>query len=277
MCGLAKVSESERDKLLLNAFHSDSMKGIFSILFEQEVYEGISDEVETKKYFPLQDVYAVIGICKILQDELACHTLNCSSVSDYINSQMFFAGQYQTGSKMLNSLENHPYLDNYITGRIDLKFLGGGDDESGNIEVLNLIDPMAEIKSPSWINKNGCGYVISSKSGAMTMTFRCRQTGTLIVTLRGLDVRNKEGKRIPFWIDYTMFQVNDVKIFDQIHTVCHDMPYQYRKDVQAEETVTLLIEWLPHDERNGAVADPSETNSARRSIWRKLYQRIRNK
>lgn len=279
MYKLAKVLKDEPDMLLRNAFRSDSMKGIFSILFDQEIYDQMLEETETRKYFPLQDVYAAIGVCKILQDELTYNTLICSSVSDYVKSQMSLERQYKPKLKILKSLANHPYLENYITGRIDVRFFGGGSG-SGSIEIISVSDPDAEITSPPWINKEGCGYVLSSKTGEIQVTFRCLHAGNLTVKLRGKDVRNKQGKRIPFWVDYTVFQVNDEKVFDQIHPVCHDLSWQYTKKVGPEETVTLLIEWQPHDETVGDTAEQNEKlikKKVLRSLWHKLGQRIRIK
>lgn len=143
-----------------------------------------------------------------------------------------------------------------------------------------MSDPDAEITSPPWINKEGCGYVLSSKTGEIQVTFRCLHAGNLTVKLRGKDVRNKQGKRIPFWVDYTVFQVNDEKVFDQIHPVCHDLSWQYTKKVGPEETVTLLIEWQPHDETVGDTAEQNEKlikKKVLRSLWHKLGQRIRIK
>lgn len=121
----------------------------------------------------------------------------------------------------------------------------------GSIEILDITDPEVAVTFPEWFNRDGCGCVLTSKSGAFRVVLCCRQSGTLNVKLKGLDVRDHEGGRIPFWIDYHTFWVNEEKIFDQIHTVCHDKPFAFSKDVRAQEIVSMFVEWEPHDERLG--------------------------
>lgn len=278
---LDKVPQGEPDALLKSVFRSDSIRGLFSILFDSKVYEGILEETEVRKYFPLQNVYAAIAICKILQDELTCNTLGCLFVSDYVKSQMYLTEREQEQVQIVKTLANHPYLDNYITGRVDFK-LPGEEDGMDSLEVVNVSDQKAAISAPAWINKKGCGYVVSSKAGIMRIVVRCKAAGELTVKLRGKDVRNKQGEKIPFWLDYSLFQVNGDIVFDKIHRICHDFPYEYKKNVQPGETVTVQVEWSPHDETTEDVAGKSiesaqEKATAAKHVKRSFWNRIARK
>ena len=80
------------------------------------------------------------------------------------------------------------------------------------------------------------------------MVFNVIEGGLILLNLRGLDFRaaNDKSKRIPYWIDYTKFAVNDDVIFEESTPIWHDSPYDYKFEAKAGEQVKISIEWLPH-------------------------------
>lgn len=65
---VSKVFPKDVNKFLLDIFNSDEIKNNFLIYYNENIYKNLYGDVKTRKYQPLQNVYVVIAICKIIQD-----------------------------------------------------------------------------------------------------------------------------------------------------------------------------------------------------------------
>ena len=75
---------------------------------------------------------------------------------------------------------------------------------------------------PDWFkNDEGVGIIIESQKNNIDIELKCIENGILMIKLRGQDVRNKEGERIPIYINYTKMLVNEKSIFKE-KLICHD-------------------------------------------------------
>ncbi len=119
-----------------------------------------------------------------------------------------------------------------------------------------ITDHDATISTPAWFAKNGKGYVIESQAGKLTMIIKCIRDGKLSITLRGRDVRDQAGEKIPFWIDFHSMTYNSEKIFDTTKPVWHNAPFSFSRTVEDGEIIMLRWEWGLHKpcERKGVTA-----------------------
>ena len=90
--------------------------------------------------------------------------------------------------------------------------------------------------------------VIQSYAGELKIVAKVSVPGQIRLGLLGLDVRQPDDKkkRVPYWIDYTKLTVNGQMIFDTLTPVWHNKPYRHTMDVEANEEITIEVEWLPH-------------------------------
>lgn len=129
---------------------------------------------------------------------------------------------------------------------------------SARIDILNmnapnntikLINPPEFIKVnfPSWFSTDkGKGAVIETNEKIVNLKFRCIKKGLLDITLRGPDVRDKLGNRVPNYVDFKSFKVNNEEIISENVTVWHDDPYIFKKKVNNGEIIELNFEWESH-------------------------------
>lgn len=137
-------------------------------------------------------------------------------------------------------------LKKYCTARIDIKNFG----EDADIIILNN-NLNSEFKRPSWFNdEDGNGYVIESCEGSLDLKIKCVNDGELKIWLRGIDIRDKNNKRFPVYIDYTNFSVNGKNIFNDSTLIWHDAAFMFSKDVFDSEELDIHIEWLPFNENS---------------------------
>ena len=141
------------------------------------------------------------------------------------------------------------FLKRYNTARIDIKNFGKKDN---NIEIIEKNDLNLDIIQPSWFDdSSGVGTQIHSDEGILDLKIKCINDGELRITLRSMDVRDRNGKRFPIYIDYTKFYINGECIFDSRISVSHDMCYNYIKDdVKDGEIIDMHIEWEPFDQNS---------------------------
>lgn len=140
-------------------------------------------------------------------------------------------------------------LGNCTTGRVDVKNAGA---DSNDLELLEISDVGARVWGPPRFAEGSRGYVVQSEAGELCLRLRCVGSGVLRVGLRGAGVLDADGKPIPFWIDFTKFQVDGKLVFEGVESVWHDHPFRFEKKVRDGEVVELSLAWEPHDERRSA-------------------------
>lgn len=112
--------------------------------------------------------------------------------------------------------------------------------------ILTNTNLKSEIERPDWLNDSlGSGIQIHSYLGVLDFKIKCINDGELKIYLRGIDFRDKNGKRFPVYIDYTKFSVNNESLIDGNELTWHDEPYIFSKLVRDSEIVEIHIEWMP--------------------------------
>ena len=230
------------EKLLKDAFYSDDVKNIILENYGTGVYRYISEDSKKRKYFPLTNIFPFLCICKIIKDASSPDIL---SPADFITDCASAHTENEGEAVSALSLCDHELLDFFITARVDIKNTGS---DSNSIKFTEISD-VTMIVSPDFLNKNGNGYVIHSKTGSLRIAFRCVQSGTLNVWLRAMYVCYADNSVIPVQIDYKKLAVDGEVIFDTIHTISHDKPFEYSKKVSDGKTVIIEAEWIPYDIR----------------------------
>lgn len=133
-------------------------------------------------------------------------------------------------------------LSKYRTARIDFKNKG---ITTNKIEIIENSDKNAKVTNFNYsIDEMGIGTQIQSEKGSINLKMKCINDGILDIRLRGVGFKLK-GERIPIYIKYTNFKINNKKILQEPITVWHDKPFYYKKNVKNMEIVDIYIEWKP--------------------------------
>ena len=147
------------------------------------------------------------------------------------------------------------FLEKYGTARIDIKNQG---TSSNNLMILDINDLNSKIDRPNWFKDFlGSGTQIHSSNGILNFKIKCVNDGELVIKLRGVDVRDKNGKRFPVYIDYTNFSVNGKNIINSNELTSHDYPYTFSKLVQDSEIVDIQVQWMPFNPSSEIKLDES--------------------
>lgn len=161
--------------------------------------------------------------------------------------------EYYEVKEMLYRLETlrnrqSEYTEGFIVhlmslARIDVVLTGKENKLS-----ISLSDKEALVTSPSWLQKNGVGYVIRSYKKYIKIVLEAVGNGNLEIKLKGPYVLNTDGttKNLPYWIDYTSFKVDDVEHLKEVCVVWHDRPWRFRKKVLGNSKLNVDISWRPH-------------------------------
>ncbi|MBR3141104.1 MAG: hypothetical protein IKF11_09635 [Methanobrevibacter sp.] len=133
----------------------------------------------------------------------------------------------------------------YFSSRIDIVNFG----EDCNVELIHNSDNSSDIGIPHWI-VGGSGIVVGSTSCSLDLVVKCIGDGDLKISFRTKDVRDKNKKRFPIYIDYTNISINDESILDDRKLVCHDTPVVYNKKVKDGEFLSIHAEWEPFSQNS---------------------------
>ncbi len=126
--------------------------------------------------------------------------------------------------------------------RIDIKLKGS----EVNLKVTPS-DKNTLVSKPSWFQKDGEGYVITSYKKNLKLRLETVGEGELIIYLKGMYVLNpKEKGAIPYWVDYTSFKLDGTEQLEEIKTQWHNAPYTLSRKVSGKKTFNAEISWQPH-------------------------------
>lgn len=153
-------------------------------------------------------------------------------------------GDDQIGVRFSNSTKSNvgfivDKLEKYNTARLDV--IVGGDD--AYLEIVE-IDDYVSISKPHWLSDFYSGFIITNKNNSIDFKIRCVGDGDLDIKLRGVDRKYKK-QRIPIYINYTKFLVNDKSVMENNNVVFHDKPFIHSKKVKNGEIIKIHVEWLP--------------------------------
>ncbi len=218
-------------------FDSTYIKKIFNLYFNDEIYYFAKNNAETANYHPLRHCYAVLAIAQVIR-EVEESKRKVPIIQNMDNA--IRCKEYNEETKEID-LRNHDYVNNLITARIDIK---NEADESNDIEIL-YIDKKVSVSNPQWFCSNGKGYVIHSQKGSLDICFKCIGDGKLAIYLRAKDVRDKNGKRLPIYVNYTSFKFNGHEILTESKAYSHDKPYKFEHKVNDGDSIIAHFEWEP--------------------------------
>ena len=134
-------------------------------------------------------------------------------------------------------------LIKYNTARIDVYLDSLGGDENTKLELID-IDDYANITKMSWLKNPDSGLSIKNRNNAINFELLCVDSGELTFKLRSMFFKVNDQK-VPIFINYTKFLINDEEILEVNKAADHDHPVIHTKKVKHGEKVKVHVEWTP--------------------------------
>lgn len=142
----------------------------------------------------------------------------------------------------ISDIEFPKIFSKYITARIDIKNEGLSNNQ---VEIIENSDLESIVLYPDWFkDEYGVGTQIQSKKGCINLKIKCINEGMLKISLRGIDFKNENDKRIPIYINYTNFNVNEENVILRKVSACHDKPITHIKPVKDSEILDISVKWM---------------------------------
>lgn len=124
--------------------------------------------------------------------------------------------------------------------RFDLKNSG---NEFNRINILDN-DNSLHIDFPSWfMDHQGQGCKIEGDVNKLNLKFQCVNDGNLRFYLKSVDYRNSQLVRLPIYINFTTFKLNDELIFNEDKFVWHDQPYTFEISSKDKDIFNIYLEF----------------------------------
>ena len=226
-------STSDPNKFIEDIFYSKQFRKDFENYYSPKIYNKIKTIAKTKKRHPLTEVHSAIAIMKIIKD-IEFNQYNRYATSfDWLNT--FDIGSNDDDYGLPENMKK------YVTARIDIKNNGSSEN---NIEIIENSDVNSMVINPNWFkNEEGIGTLIQSTEGNIHLKLKCIKDGKLKIALRGIDFKDENKNRIPIYIKYSSFIVNDESLLEKPTLNCHDKFYLFEKNVKDGEIVNIIIQW----------------------------------
>jgi len=150
-----------------------------------------------------------------------------------------------TSGEIEENIIEVPYLNKlkkYHTARIDIKNYGNSEN---NVKILENSDSFSKANYPSWFsNDKGSGLTIESSKGELNLKIKCVKDGELNIKLLGIDYKIK-GNRLPIYINFREFKINNQTIFNSNNVLSHDANYTYTKSIKDGDEIEIYLSWEP--------------------------------
>ena len=139
--------------------------------------------------------------------------------------------------------ENYEFLRKYLECRIDIKNLGS---KNNDIILIETSDSLQSFYAPDWFkDSNGIGHVLTSNAGSLDVSFKCVNDGTINFKFKGRDYSDRNGNRIPIYVDYTEITVDDENLVSGSRVFWHDNAFDFQKSVKNGQIVKAKVKWKP--------------------------------
>lgn len=232
------INSAEINDLVTKTFFSNNFKHSFLKHYSLEVYDNIARKrLENESQF-LKDVYATIAIVKVLSEIEYSHIRSFDTELDWLKT--FVTSDCPNENVKISY--NH-LLRKYVTARIDIKNEG---TFSSQVKIYDISDNDSKIDKPDWFtNEKGEGICISSDKMELHFKIKCINDGILKMNLRTLDIRDRNNKRFPIYIDYLSFKVDGSEYLKGNKLIWHDEPFKFSKKVYNNEVMDIALKWKP--------------------------------
>lgn len=216
------------------AFDSDEVRGLFSTMFDMQIYDFANKYFSSNSFFCIRHCYSILSIAAIIK-----HIKYRSKESPKKLFQIRNVTTYNYGKNI-----NFNFLP-YITARVDIKLVS--DSSSPYISINDITDNNAKAYTPDYYTGNITGYTILSYLGKMKASLKSHNKGRITIALRTVDVRDNDNKILQFLISYTRLVINEKLIFDSKRDICHNKPFVYNFDINKDQNFTIEISWMPYN------------------------------
>lgn len=116
------------------------------------------------------------------------------------------------------------------------------NNKNSTVEIIDS-SHFVNINFPDWFKREtGKGVVLQANEQSFDIKLKCIDDGLLNIYLRGPDVRNKSGLKVPRYVNFINFSVNN-NIINENVVVWHDDPYIFEKNVKNGEIIEIHCEW----------------------------------
>ena len=156
-----------------------------------------------------------------------------------IDEIVFFSSKNEFNFNQIINLINHQ-RNCWKLCRFDIKNNG---NEFNRINILDNYNNL-NIMFPPWFRDyQGQGCQIEGDANNLNLKFQCVNDGELRIYLKGVDYRNLQHLRLPVYINFTAFKLNDEVIFNENKLVCHDQPHTFEISSKDKDIFNINLEY----------------------------------
>lgn len=147
---------------------------------------------------------------------------------------------FETTSRLHANYFNVNIFKTSDRARVDIMNV---NDKNNSIDFINIPNSV-DLTFPDWFKKDyGEGAVIESYDDEFNIKFKCINDGLLTLYLRGPDVRDRFGKRLPSYVNYENVKINNEIVLDKTISTWHDEPHIIKKHVKNGEIINIHLKW----------------------------------
>lgn len=227
---------SEYNNLIRKIFFSNSFKHTFLKYYSNDVYEHITRNYFDKNRFSLENLTASVDVIKVWED---VEYSKQNKITSELGRLKTFITDYSENNTAIIS---NSLLKKYNTARIDIKNVGSITNQ---IKILES-DNSSNITNPQWFSdEKGVGICVISDKSEASLKIKCINDGLLKIDLRTIDLRDRNNRRFPIYVDYQSFCIDNQEILKDTKLIWHDKPFTYSKKVYNNEIVDIKVKWRP--------------------------------
>lgn len=221
------------NKWYQSLYSTNLIHDYFCKYFSLKTYLDMYSDSFKRSFFPCRHLHTGVALSKIINDIHSYHLDTIPSLDSFFASA-FNSGDYKYADIFRN-------IQDYLTARIEIKTINNCE-----WEIFDISDNGVSYSYPKWAQENGKCAIFYASNLSLSFKLSIKKEGKILIRLRGMDVKDSTGKRIPNWIDYNSLTINHKEYLDKI------IPSWYMKykdvviDVKPNDDILVSVIWNIH-------------------------------
>ena len=220
------------DSFFQKLFTSNKVTNDFINFYSLSTYYYVLNDSKNRKFHPSKHLFTGIALSKVISDIYSYDKCVYNSFADFFNN-IKKTDLYQ---------EKQEFYYKETMARIDIM-----SEYPTDFEIKRLTNDVF-VSQPSWIQKNGKGIILETKSSPINISIFSTTGGKIKLRLMGIDKKDaNNGERIPLWVDYTLLKINNEILLKKVTPCWHNKHVTFEFTLLKGQINNISILWNKHE------------------------------
>ena len=220
------------EEYLINEDYYEEFRGEFDLFKITQILNYVS-VTKTEEYF--QKAKTEFSKIEVSSNHLISHAL-LDKYEILLNADNY----HEFEIKNYYNLKDESFKM-YGAAILDIKNIG---DLNNSFDIVSSSCDESDVFTTSVIKDDECKeLLIHAYGNSLDLSLKCIGDGNLVINLRSIDVKDRNNKRFPVYMNYTSLKINDEEYIEENKLISHDSSLVFKRHVSDSEIIKIHLNW----------------------------------